>query len=102
VSCASPAFCAATDADGNAAVFTGGTWTFTAIGTTAGTVACPATGFCVAAGPGGAVRYRDGAWSAVTRIDGHAVIGALSCPSVAACTATDRRGNVLYYAPPQR
>ena len=101
VSCASRAFCAATDADGKGAIFTGGTWTVSSMGTTAGTLACPADGFCMATtGSGGAVAYRNGAWSGVTRIDGRRAIGALSCPTVTACTAVDRQDNVLYYAPP--
>jgi hypothetical protein len=101
VSCASRAFCAATDADGKGAVLTGDTWTVSSMGTTAGTLACPADGFCQATtGSGGAVAYRNGAWSGVTRIDGHRAIGALSCPTVTACTAVDRQDNVLYYAPP--
>ncbi|MGN6176158.1 MAG: hypothetical protein ACTHPS_24895 [Streptosporangiaceae bacterium] len=101
VSCASRAFCAATDADGKGAILTGGTWTVSAMGTTAGTLACPADGSCLATtGSGGAVAYRNGVWSRVTRIDGRRAIGALSCPAVTACTAVDRQDNVLYYAPP--
>jgi hypothetical protein len=103
VSCASPSFCAAADADGNAAVLTGSTWTRAAMGTAARAIACPANGFCLATdGSGGAAVYRNGAWSAVTRIDRQRVIAALSCPAPTACTATDRRDNVLYYAPPSR
>ncbi len=101
VSCASRAFCAATDADGKGAILTGGTWTVSAMGTTAGTLACPADGSCLATtGSGGAVAYRNGVWSRVTRIDGRRAIGVLSCPAVTACTAVDRQDNVLYYAPP--
>jgi hypothetical protein len=101
VSCASRAFCAAIDADGKGAILTGGTWTVSAMGTTAGTLACPADGSCLATtGSGGAVAYRNGVWSRVTRIDGRRAIGALSCPAVTACTAVDRQDNVLYYAPP--
>jgi hypothetical protein len=101
VSCASRAFCAATDDGGKGAILIGGTWTVSAMGTTAGTLACPADGFCLATtGSGGAVAYRNGVWSGVTRIDGRRAIGALSCPAMTACTAVDRQDNVLYYAPP--
>jgi hypothetical protein len=101
VSCASRVFCAATVADGKGAILTDGTWTVAAMGATADALACPADGFCMATtGSGGAVVYRNGAWSAVTRIDGQRVIGALSCAAPTACTAMDRRDNVLYYAPP--
>ena len=51
-------------------------------------------------GSGGAVAYHDGAWSAVTRIDGQRAISALSCAALTACTAADQQDNVLYYAPP--
>jgi hypothetical protein len=72
------------------------------MGTTAGALACPAAGFCLATNAsGGAVAYHNGAWSAVTRIDGQRVISALSCPAPTACTAADRQDNVLYYAPPR-
>src|SRR5262249_29696343 len=88
VSCPSRGFCAATDAGGNGAILAGG-------------LACPAAGFCMATtASGGAVAYRNGAWSPVTRIDGRRVVGVVSCPAPAACTAVDRRDNVLYYAPP--
>jgi hypothetical protein len=101
VSCASRAFCAATNADGKGAILTGGTWTVSAMGATAATLACPADGLCLATtGSGGAVAYRNGVWSRVTRIDGRRAIGALSCPATTACTAVDRQDNVLYYAPP--
>jgi hypothetical protein len=101
VSCASRAFCAATDAGGNGAILTGGTWTVSPMGTAARALACPAAGFCMATtASGGAVAYRDGAWSPVTRIDGRRVIGVVSCAAPTACTAVDRRDNVLYYAPP--
>ena len=101
VSCASPAFCAATDDGGNGAVLTGGTWTVAPMGTTARALACPVAGFCLATnGSGGAVSYHDGTWSAVTSIDEHRVIGSLSCPARGACTAMDHSDNVLYYAPP--
>jgi hypothetical protein len=71
------------------------------MGTTAHALACPADGFCLAAdGSGGVAVYRNGSWSAVTKVDGERAIGALSCPALTACTATDRRDNVLYYAPP--
>jgi hypothetical protein len=102
VSCASPSFCAAADDGGNGAILAGGRWKVAAMGTTAGALACPADGFCLATNAsGGAVAYHNGAWSAVTRIDGQRVISALSCPAPAACTAADRRDNVLYYAPPR-
>jgi hypothetical protein len=101
VSCASPSFCAAADDDGNGAILAGGRWKVAAMGTTAGALACPVDGFCLATnGSGGAVAYHNGAWSAVTGIDGQRVIGALSCPAPTACTAADRQDNVLYYAPP--
>jgi hypothetical protein len=101
VSCASPSFCAATDDGGNGAILAGGSWKVAAMGTTAGVLACPVDGFCLAAnGSGGAIAYHNGAWSAVTRIDGQRVIGALSCPASTACTAADQQDNVLYYAPP--
>ena len=101
VSCASPSFCAAADDGGNGAILAGGRWKVAAMGTAAGALACPVDGFCLATnGSGGAVAYHNGAWSAVTGIDGHRVIGALSCPAPAACTAADRQDNVLYYAPP--
>jgi hypothetical protein len=101
VSCASPSFCAAADDGGNGAILAGGRWKVAAMGTTAGALACPVDGFCLATnGSGGAVAYHNGAWSAVTGIDGHRVIGALSCPAPTACTAADRQDNVLYYAPP--
>jgi hypothetical protein len=102
VSCASPSFCAAADEGGNGAILAGGRWRVAAMGTTAGALACPADGFCLATNAsGGAVAYHDGAWSAVTRIDGQRVISALSCPAPTACTAADRQDNVLYYAPPR-
>jgi hypothetical protein len=101
VSCASPSFCAATDDGGNGAILAGGRWKVAAMGTTAGALACLVDGFCLAVnGSGGAVAYHNGAWSAVTRIDGQRVISALSCPALTACTAADRQDNVLYYAPP--
>jgi len=101
VSCPSRAFCAATDAGGNGAILTGGTWTVSPMGAAARALACPAAGFCMATtGSGGAVAYRNGAWSPVTRIDGRRVVGVVSCPAPTACTAVDRRDNVLYYAPP--
>jgi hypothetical protein len=101
VSCASPSFCAATDDGGNGAILAGGRWKVAAMGTTAGALACPVDGSCLAVnGSGGAVAYHNGAWSAVTRIDGQRVISALSCPALTACTAADRQDNVLYYAPP--
>jgi hypothetical protein len=101
VSCASLSFCAATDDGGNGAILAGGNWKVAAMGTTAGVLACPVDGFCLAAnGSGGAIAYHNGAWSAVTGIDGQRVIGALSCPALTACTAADRQDNVLYYAPP--
>ena len=101
VSCASRAFCAATNAGGNGAILTGGTWTVSPMGTAARALACPAAGFCMATtASGGAVAYRNGAWSPVARIDGRRVIGLVSCPAPTACTAVDRQGNVLYYAPP--
>ena len=41
-----------------------GTWTVASMGTTARALACPADGFCLATnGSGGAVAYRNGAWS---------------------------------------
>jgi hypothetical protein len=101
VSCASPSFCAAADDGGNGAILAGGRWTVAAMGTTAGALACPVEGFCLAVnGSGGAVAYHDGAWSAVTRIDGQRAINTLSCPALTACTAADQQDNVLYYAPP--
>jgi len=102
VSCASPSFCAAADDGGNGAILAGGSWRVAAMGTTAGALACPVDGFCLAVNAsGGAVAYHYGAWSAVTRIDGQRVISALSCPALTACTAADRQDNVLYYAPPR-
>jgi hypothetical protein len=101
VSCASPAFCVAADANGDAAIFAGGKWTVGPMGMNAGTVACPGDGFCLATdGSGGVVTYHDGAWSTVTRIDRTSAVDALSCPALTACTAADRSGNILYYAPP--
>jgi hypothetical protein len=100
VSCASPSFCAAADDGGNGAILAAGRWKVAAMGTTASALACPVDGFCLAVnGSGGAVAYHNGAWSAVTRIDGQRVISTLSCPALTACTAADRPDNVLYYAP---
>jgi hypothetical protein len=101
VSCASPSFCAAADDGGNGAILAGGRWKVSAMGTTAGALACPVDGFCLAVnGSGGAVAYHNGAWSAVISIDGQRLISTLSCPALTACTAADRQDNVLYYAPP--
>jgi hypothetical protein len=101
VSCASPSFCAAADDGGNGAILAAGRWKVAAMGTTAGALACPVDGFCLAVnGSGGAVAYHNGAWSAVTRIDGQRAINTLSCPALTACTAADQRDNVLYYASP--
>ena len=101
VSCASPSFCAAAFDNGNGAILTGGQWAVAAMGTTAAALSCPADGFCVATGGSGdAAVYQGGGWSPVTSIDGQRVIDTLSCPARRACTAMDRGGNVLYYAPP--
>jgi hypothetical protein len=101
VSCASPSFCAAADDGGNGAILAAGRWKVAAMGTTAGALACPVDGFCLAVnGSGGAVAYHNGAWSAVTRIDGQRAINTLSCPALTACTAADQQDNVLYYASP--
>src|SRR5262249_15500304 len=77
-----------------------GRWNVTSLGTTAVTIACPATGFCVAAnGKGGAVLYRNGTWSHVSKVDGKAAIGSLSCASATFCVAIDNQGQALYYRP---
>ena len=91
---------AAVDHSGNAAVFTGGKWSVAPLGTTALTVACPVSGFCVAtSGAGGAMVYRGGAWSHVSVVDGTAAIGSLGCGSETFCVAIDHRDEVIYYRP---
>jgi len=81
-------------------VLTGGKWSVTPLRTTALTVSCPVAGFCVAtSGTGGAMVYRNGAWSHVSVVDGTAAIGSLSCGSVTFCVAIDHRGEVIYYRP---
>ncbi len=86
---------------GRAAVLAGRTWSVAPMGITATSVSCPAAGFCLATdGSGGVVSYRDGAWSAVRRIDGTSVLAAVSCPVVTSCTAADQQDDVLYYTSP--
>jgi len=79
-------------------VLTGRGWSVAPMGITATSVSCPAAGFCVATdGSGGAVSYRNGAWSAVRPIDGTSALAAVSCPVVTSCTAADQQDDVLYY-----
>ncbi len=114
VSCTSPSFCVAGDAEGNVFVFTGSSWTAAdSVFSSAGSnpqifsVSCaPGTEFCAAAGevtPSGASArgavaiYSGGTWSAPTvygQIDDIAEfideIDAVSCASATSCVATDR------------
>ena len=72
----------------------------TPLGTTAVTIACPADGFCVATnGKGGAVLYRNGNWSGVSKVDNNAAISSLSCASATFCVAIDNQGQAVYYRP---
>jgi hypothetical protein len=111
VSCTSRTFCAAGGFEGDrndfgnmTATDTDGTWSFTKISdaNTIGApgdldaIACPVTGSCLAAGPGGYVFTDDGGqWSEPTDVDGTAAVSAVSCADASTCVAVDRAGAVL-------
>jgi hypothetical protein len=92
ISCASPAFCVAVDALGDAYTYTGGTWS-------SGTqiesqyelisVSCPSSSFCVAVDKSGNA-YTDagGTWSSPQPVTGAGgSLESVSCPSSSFCVA---------------
>ena len=95
VSCTSPHFCLAVDAQGNAETYNGATWTTPEQideDFPLNDVSCGTSSHCVAVDGGGrVVELRDGHWSEPEAIDS-APLTTISCVGVDFCVATDLRG----------
>ena len=103
VSCASPDFCAAVDANGNAMIFNGQSWSSPdpidpGVVEPLATVSCPTATFCTAMdGYGQAFTYAGGAWSAAVGVEADAGVTSVSCTSATFCAAADLSGNVVTF-----
>jgi hypothetical protein len=101
VSCASPDFCAAVDANGDAMTFNGHTWSSPdpidpGVVEPLATVSCPTTTFCTAMdGFGQAFTYTPAGWSKPVGVEADAGVTSVSCTSAAFCAAVDLTGNVV-------
>jgi hypothetical protein len=96
VSCVSSSFCVAVGGSSQASVYSGGMWSaLSSIGVSADSISCASEAFCVAVGssnggPGYAVTYDGGSWSAPTEIaSGYDDPGpsSVSCGSPTFCVA---------------
>jgi hypothetical protein len=108
VSCASPTFCAAVDANGVAYTWGGSSWS---TGTTLSVsnnnsnssttvVSCPVAGTCIAGNNnGGVATLANSAWSTPAQVDGNNSFVGVSCWAANRCAAVDSSNNVLYYGP---
>lgn len=103
VSCASPEFCAAVDANGNAMIFNGQSWSSPdpidpGVVEPLATVSCPTASFCTAMdGYGQAFSYTHGTWSAAVGVEADAGVTSVSCISATFCAAADLSGNVVTF-----
>jgi serine/threonine protein kinase len=91
VSCAGPSLCAATASGGGIYVYRGSSWSSEAsTANVFGTVTCPSTSFCAAAGyaSGGNIFTFDGSsWSAADLIDPGYKLHSVACASASFCVA---------------
>jgi hypothetical protein len=103
VSCASPDFCAAVDANGNAMTFDGTSWSSPdpidpGVDEPLATVSCPTSSFCTAMdGFGQAFTYTAAGWSKAAGVENSAGVTSVSCTSASFCVAADLTGNVVTY-----
>jgi hypothetical protein len=101
VSCASPQFCAAVDANGDAMTFSGSSWSQPdpidpGVVEPLATVSCPAASFCTAMdGFGQAFTYTTAGWSKAVGVENSAGVTSVSCTSASFCVAADLSGNVV-------
>jgi hypothetical protein len=102
VSCSSPDFCAAVDANGNAMTYNGTTWSSPdpidhGVTEPLATVSCPTASFCTAMdGYGQAFTYTPSSgWSGAVGVESDAGVTSVSCVSAAFCVAVDLTGNVV-------
>lgn len=101
VSCASSAFCVATDSEGSVLVLNGSTWSSAldidgVVRLTA--VSCAPTSFCmVADADGQSFTFSGSAWSAAAPADDDGSVQSLSCPSATFCMGVDGNGNEVTF-----
>jgi hypothetical protein len=105
VSCASPKFCAAVDAQGNALTFGGVAWRlFSDVDSNSGglwSVSCPAARFCLATDQDGfALGWNGRRWSAPRQFDFDPYqpsLPSVSCATAHFCAAVDQFGYALVW-----
>jgi len=101
VSCASPHFCAAVDASGDAMTFNGTSWSApdpidAGVIQPLAAVSCPTASFCTAMdGFGQAFTYTGSGWTGPAGVENSAGVTSVSCTSAAFCVAADISGNVV-------
>jgi len=101
ISCPTTTFCMAVGNQGDAVVYTNGSWAqpVRVVPPVAyiDSVSCPVANFCRAVDEfGDAITYRNGVWAAPMYADA-SPLTYISCPSTAFCMALDSAGNALQY-----
>jgi hypothetical protein len=101
ISCASSAFCAAVDSDGNVLIYDGSSWSTPRLidqGNQLNSISCASSAFCAAVDSDGNVLIYDGSsWSSPQSIDQGNQLNSISCASSAFCAAVDSDGNALTF-----
>lgn len=98
VSCATASFCVAVDANDNAMIYNGSSWTAPAsvkgsVSIRLSAVSCPTASFCMVGGGGEYLTYNGSSWSAPT--NNAFPFNSVSCPSTSFCVGVGGRYNPI-------